>query len=114
MRRNTSEDSNSSIHYREGMTGLEEHFDRDDRKNFRFLEDPVTGKPATGETLTIPRANANDSGLYFCIGKTSEDFSAPGSQLNGVLRTISEPGSRNQCCIPSENLGPDSIEKKSS
>ena len=40
---------------REGMTGLEDHFDRDARENFRFLTEPTSGKPVTGETLTIPR-----------------------------------------------------------
>ena len=62
---------------RHGMTGLEEHFDRNDSQNFRFLKDPATGKPVTGGTLTIPKTDVSDSGLYFCIGKTRED-STPG------------------------------------
>ena len=44
---------------REGMTGLEDHFDRDARENFRFMMDPVSGKPVTGETLTLPREAFN-------------------------------------------------------
>ena len=59
---------------RQGMTGLEEHFDREDSNSFRFLPDPSSGKPVTGETLTLPRTSVSDSGLYFCMGKTSEDF----------------------------------------
>ena len=60
---------------REGMTGLEEHFDRHDSRSFRFLPDPAgSGKPVTGETLVLPRTNVSDSGLYFCMGKTSEGF----------------------------------------
>ena len=59
---------------KQGMTGLEEHFDRNDKQNFRFLKDPATGRPVTGGTLTIPKTAASDSGLYFCIAKTRVDL----------------------------------------
>ena len=67
---------------REGMTGLEEHFDREDSGSFRFLPDPARGgKPVTGETLTLPRTNVSDSGLYFCMGKTNEGFATTPGML---------------------------------
>ena len=54
---------------REGMTGLEEHFDRDDRKNFRFLTDTSSGKPVTGETLTIPREAIQQHDNYYTASR---------------------------------------------
>ena len=63
---------------REGMTGLEEHFDREDSGSFRFLPDPSRGgKPVTGETLTLPRTNSQ----FSLRGKKAEegDFLDSGS-----------------------------------
>ena len=54
----------------EDKTGFEEEFDRNDKDNFRTVRDSK-GQAVNSETLSIASTSLDDSGTYFCVGKTN-------------------------------------------